>query len=392
MAGHFADLDTGVNQKRGGHFNERLMMSLIHRQGAVSAGHLSQQTDLSFQTVSVILRRLEQDGLLKRGEPVRGQIGKPLTPFLIDPDGAYAFGLKIGRRSCDLVLLDLSGACRAIRRLRYERPEVDDILKFLRTAMAAIRRGLDDDRNARVVGLGIAVPGKVGDWPERFALPSAVPTVPWDSVNLTAEIARFTDIPIVIENDATAACLAEYAFGEGKDLTDFGYFFVGTFVGGGLVIDDKVFRGGRGHAGAFGAIRVTTAEGGEAQLVECGSLHLLETALKEAGKDPSIVYGRQKRWSGFSQLLDAWIARVAPELARGIVNVCAVTDFDVVFIDGGFPAHVRSQLVERIRAELDGLDTQGILPVAIKEGSMGPDARAIGAAAGLLVSNFFPRY
>ncbi|WP_448470339.1 ROK family protein [Martelella sp. AMO21009] len=368
------------------------MMSLIHRQGAVSAGHLSQQTELSFQTVSVILRRLEQDGLLKRGTPVRGQIGKPLTPFMIDPDGAYAFGLKVGRRSCDLVLLDLSGACRAIRRLRYDRPEINDILKFLRTAMAAIRRGLDDERNARVVGLGIAVPGKVGDWPERFALPSAVPTVPWDSVNLTAEIARFTDIPIVIENDATAACLAEYAFGEGKDLTDFGYFFVGTFVGGGLVIEDKVFRGGRGHAGAFGAIRVTTAEGGEAQLVECGSLHLLETALKEAGKDPSIVYGRQKRWSGFSQILDAWIARVAPELARGIVNVCAVTDFDVVFIDGGFPAHVRSQLVERIRTELDSLDTQGILPVAVKEGSMGPDARAFGAAAGLLVSNFFPRY
>ncbi|MGV0820622.1 ROK family transcriptional regulator [Martelella sp. AMO21009] len=381
-----------MNQKRGGHFNERLMMSLIHRQGAVSAGHLSQQTELSFQTVSVILRRLEQDGLLKRGTPVRGQIGKPLTPFMIDPDGAYAFGLKVGRRSCDLVLLDLSGACRAIRRLRYDRPEINDILKFLRTAMAAIRRGLDDERNARVVGLGIAVPGKVGDWPERFALPSAVPTVPWDSVNLTAEIARFTDIPIVIENDATAACLAEYAFGEGKDLTDFGYFFVGTFVGGGLVIEDKVFRGGRGHAGAFGAIRVTTAEGGEAQLVECGSLHLLETALKEAGKDPSIVYGRQKRWSGFSQILDAWIARVAPELARGIVNVCAVTDFDVVFIDGGFPAHVRSQLVERIRTELDSLDTQGILPVAVKEGSMGPDARAFGAAAGLLVSNFFPRY
>lgn len=383
------DLDAGVNQKRAGHFNERLVLSLVHRAGATSAGPLSLQTGLSFQAVSVILRRLEKDGLILRSDPLRGQIGKPVTPVRINPDGAFAFGLKIGRRSADLVLLDLGGTCRATRRLRYERAELPAILRFLKTAIARVTRQLPAEQQQRIVGLGIARPGKIGTWPEGFVLPSARPTSNWDDAQVIEQVGRFASFPVTVENDATAACLAEYAFGEGKALTDFGYFYIGTFLGGGLVINDSVLRGTRGHAGAFGALRITSG-GRQVQLVEGASLHILETALRRSGQDPAALL-RRKRWSGFAAEAEAWIDHVAPQLARAVVSVCAVIDFPVIYIDGNFPPDIRERLVARVNDEFAGEDTHGILSVEVRPGRIGRDARAIGAAASALISQYFPR-
>ena len=50
------------------------------------------------------MRQLETDGLLLRGEPIRGKVGQPSVPMRLNPDGAYFFGLKVGRRSTELVL------------------------------------------------------------------------------------------------------------------------------------------------------------------------------------------------------------------------------------------------------------------------------------------------
>ena len=69
-------------------------------------------TGLSAQTVSVIMRALEQEGLLLRGEPVRGRIGQPSVPMSLDADGAFFVGLKVGRRSADLTLIDFMGRVR----------------------------------------------------------------------------------------------------------------------------------------------------------------------------------------------------------------------------------------------------------------------------------------
>ena len=64
----------GSNQAAVRAYNERLVLSLVRRFGSLAKADIARSTGLSAQTVSVIMRSLEEDGLLLRGEPVRGKV------------------------------------------------------------------------------------------------------------------------------------------------------------------------------------------------------------------------------------------------------------------------------------------------------------------------------
>src|SRR5690606_13593829 len=86
-------------------YNERLILSLIREAGALSKADIARITHLSSQTVTIIVNRLLKAGLLRKKEVIRGLIGQPSTPIEINPDGAISIGVKIGRRSLDLLAL-----------------------------------------------------------------------------------------------------------------------------------------------------------------------------------------------------------------------------------------------------------------------------------------------
>jgi len=82
-------------------YNERLIYDAIRSHGPLSKAELARVTGLSAQAAAVIVRDLLADGMLLENAKVRGRIGQPMTPLALNPRGAFAVGLKIGRRSVD---------------------------------------------------------------------------------------------------------------------------------------------------------------------------------------------------------------------------------------------------------------------------------------------------
>ncbi|MGG7564542.1 ROK family transcriptional regulator [Rhodovulum sp. DZ06] len=382
------ELSAGMNLTGVRAHNERLVMSLLQRGGAMPGAELAKRSGLSPQTVSNILRRLEAEGFLTRGAPQRGRVGKPSAPMALDPDGALAFGLKIGRRSSDLAAIDLHGRLLARRQLTYPYPMPDAIFGFLEEGVAGMSADLTPRQRERICGIGIGAPSEIWNWTEQLGAPPEFDV--WRETRLAERVARFSDLPVFAENDATAACRAEHAFGRGREFNDYAYVFIGSFIGGGVVMNGAVVEGGRRNAGAFGSLR-TGGAGPEAPLIDTASLHLLEAAVAAAGRDPGALWAQPQDWSDFTPLLAPWIDRTAEELARAARNMCAVIDFEAVLIDGAFPASVRAALVERTRARLDALDLRGLARPRIEEARIGHDARALGAASAPIFSQFFLR-
>ena len=377
----------GANQSGLRDYNERLLLSMLQRNGPQPGSDLARISGLSPQTVSVILRKLENDGLLVRGDPTRGKVGKPSVPMGLAPDGVFSFGMKLGRRSAELILMDFTGVVRAERRITYPYPMPDDILSFLRTGIDEMTESMSARDQDRICGIGIAAPFEMWNWHDLLGAPSAK-SVLWKDLNLRELIADFTDLPVFIVNDATAACRAEHIYGRGKEYRDYAYFFVAAFIGGGIVLNHSVYEGQQGNAGALGSLPSIGPNGESRQLIDIASLHVLEARLSEAGVDPARLWEKPQDWSDLARYVDPWMGQTAQELAKASISICSVIDFETIMIDGSFPDAVRHELVERTRRYLQTQDNRGLIPPSVCAGEIGGKAREIGAACGPILSQF----
>jgi predicted NBD/HSP70 family sugar kinase len=370
----------GTNQSGMRDSNERLVLSLLRRHGALSKTDIARVTGLSTQTVSVIMRKLEEDGLLRRGEPIRGRIGQPSVPMSLDPEGALFLGLKIGRRSAELVLIDFVGRLKAIQQLSYRYPTPDETISFVTTAMDAIRADLTAAQDGRIAGLGIAIPFELWNWADTADAPPSV-MEEWRHRDIRADIQARCRFPVYLQNDATAACGAELVFGRGAELRDFVYFYIGAFAGGGIVLNGAVYSGASGNAGALGSMPVPGPDGTPIQLIDVASIALLEKALNATDVEAQHLWTSPQDWGDVGLELDRWIEQSGAALAYATVAACSVIDFEGAVIDGWMPASIRSRMVSATQAALAGIDTEGISVPSIREGSVGHNARAIGAAS-----------
>ncbi|MBN9981522.1 ROK family transcriptional regulator [Rhizobium laguerreae] len=370
----------GANQVRVRAYNERLVLSLVRLYGALSKADIARRSGLSAQTVSVIMRVLEKEGLLSRGDPVRGRVGQPSIPMHLNPDAVYSFGLKMGRRSADLVLMDFVGRIRMQLHRTYSYPLPDEILAFVTSGIRELEERLDDKQRGRIAGLGIAAPFELWNWAEEVGAPAGAMEV-WREIDLQADIAARVSHPVFMQNDATSACGAELVFGVGPSYPDFVYFFIGSFIGGGIVLNSAIFSGRTGTAGAIGPLPVRGKDGETKQLLEIASIFVLENMLRERGIDPEPLWYSADGWVDFGEPMEAWIQDSAKALAQAIVAAASIVDFSAAVIDGGFPDWVRSRVVQATIDEAAKLDLQGVVMPEIIEGAVGAQARAIGGAS-----------
>ena len=374
------DPSGGANQSRVRDYNERLVLSLVRRNGYLAKSQIARRSGLSAQTVSVIMRSLENDGLLLKGKPQRGQVGQPSIPMSLNPNGVFSFGLKIGRRSADLVLVDFLGHELGSISKVFDYPIPSDIIVFVETGIAALREKLSQSHQKRIAGLGVSIPSELWNWAEKINAPQDLMDV-WKNNDFQSKLEAISSLPVSMQNDATAACGAELVFGHGKELADFVYFFIGTFIGGGVVLNHGLYSGRTGNAGAIGPMPVINSDGEATTLIDHASIYTLEMRLKAKGVTLSHQWSEPEDWYSIGPLLDEWIEDTARHLAWAIVASSSVIDFQAAVIDGAFPSDIRQKIVDAIRLEIEKLDTRGISEIGILEGMVGRGARALGGAS-----------
>ncbi|MEJ1990294.1 MAG: ROK family transcriptional regulator [Maritimibacter sp.] len=370
----------GSNQSGLRAHNERLVLTLIRQNGPLAKADIARRTGLSAQTVSVIMRALEADGLLEKRDPVRGKVGQPSVPMGLAPKGAFFLGLKVGRRSLDLILIDFVGTIVGRQHHTHRHPSPDEVVDFANRAIAELLEKLSPAEQLRVAGLGVAIPFNLWDWATILDV-QAKEMASWRDHDIAAEIGANWQFPVYLQNDATSACGAELVFGSAERPSDFLHFFIGFFIGGGVVLNHNVYTGHSGNAGALGSSPILTESGETTQLIDIASLAALEKAVVAEGGNPRMIWESPSEWTVPEQVLESWINRAAGGIAQVIWSSCSVIDFSVVVIDGWLPDPVRRDLVARVRQILAGLPLAGINAPEVEEGTIGSDARSLGAAS-----------
>ncbi len=384
-------------------YNERVVLQVVRLHGPLPAADIARHSTLTAQTVSLITKRLLEDGLLLKGEPQRGKVGQPSVPLRLNPDGAFAIGIKVGRRSMDVVLLDFTAQVRQRWQLDYAHAEADTLLAEIALRLKDIRKKLGPAQRDRLQGIGIAAPLAMGGWQQLLGLPDAV-AQQWQRLDLAAQVGRLTALPVTLIKDTAAACVAELVAGRGRSVPSFLYVFVDTFIGGGLVLDSQLRSGNTGNAGAVGSLPLWTAPAGPsgagvqaglnsaapAQLLSVASLLTLERAYAAAGLDVAALADPRALQAPWLPHTQAWLAQAAAAIAQAVQSAACLLDLEGVILDGSFSRELLAALLAQTQQALLRYDWEGVAQPQLMPGTIGSDARALGGALLPLYANFAP--
>jgi glucokinase len=245
---------------------------------------------------------------------------------------------------------------------------------------------------ATIAGMGFAIPGQIvpGQPIVRFA-----PNLVWRDVNVQELIPQHWRWPVLLENDVRMGTLGEFARGAAQGAKHVFGIFVGTGVGGGLILNGELFNGFNGHAGEIGHIVIHWRRGTTLEAV-AGRKYQLKRAKEILDDAPKRV---RKEWRGveldrikssqlaeFYQKDDPVAVTIVDDAARSIgcaiASVVNLLSPEVVVIGGGVTQALGDSFIERIwdiaqRFLLPGAAT-GMKCVAA---ALGDDSGITGAAA-----------
>jgi len=374
-------------------FNERVVLQAIRLHGSLPKAEIARLTKLTAQTVQLIIGRLEGDGLVLKEAPLRGKVGQPSVPMALNPDGAFSIGIKIGRRSLDMLLVDFAGQVRERLSLSYDFPDPDTLFDEIEARLKALRKSLGPTRARALHGVGIAAPLSLGGWQTLLGSAATI-AGKWAQIDIRARVAAMTEVPVTFVKDTTAACVAELVSGSGRNIRSYLYVFVDTFVGGGLVIDSHLHAGRHGNAGAIGSLPVAVARAGRGgvpeQLLSVASLLTLETRYATAGLDPTAVADERALAAPWRTHTNAWLRQAATGMAMAVNSAVCLLDLDGVIVDGSFSRPLLQALLDELSTALDHHNWEGVLRPTVLPGTIGSDARALGGALLPLYANFAP--
>lgn len=359
--------------------NESVLLSLIRRMPGLSSAQLARESGFAPQTVSVLLKVLEDQNIVMRGDALRGRRGQPAIPMYINPNGGFAMGIDIGWRHLDIVVVNLAGDIMCHRHEHYDYQRADGLVDRIIAAIDDVLADCVVSNMSQLNGIGIASPSYMSDYIHIFGGTKQDEQL-FREVDIRAEIERRTGLPTYLQNDGTTACRAEIAAGLEASGEDCVTIFIGSLIGAGAYVDGRVIEGRMQEGSAIGGSMVPAGDGEVHALHFVASILALEEFLEARGKSLPRIPPENWDWEPLKNDIDDWMDKAAEGIAIAIANSCAVIRFSNAVIDGVLPTALLEVLVLRVRSHMARLPIVAFSPPLIRQGKTGSSAPAIGAA------------
>lgn len=346
--------------------------------GGISQSAIARYSDFSQPTTNRLMQSFIKDEMvLLASRHVNGR-GKPSVNVMLNPDYAFSFGIAMLGDALSVVLMDFVGKIRAVRSTAMRSMSRSAVLEQLVGFRAELLAEVPQAR--RLVGAGVGISGFFVDG--RFINP---PTSlnEWALIDIEPIIEEVMELPVQIENDATAAAIGESLFGMGRTCANFAYLHLTNGFGGGIISDGKPYRGQHGNAGEFGG--VWSLLGGAYP-----NLDQLRDFVARHGHAFDTVDDMARTidagWDG----VQAWIEQAVQPFSAlcGLLN--CILDPGMIILGGRLPVSIGEALIDRLTVPSPGSRWGRYPPQAkLALAQVREHAVAIGAAAMPMQRHYF---
>lgn len=362
----------GTNQEKARPYNRRIVLECIRNNGPATRGDIAERVGLTVQTVSTIVRELEEQGyLLSVREAPKGR-GLPPTTLHLNPDGGYAIGILVTPLGVDAALMNLAGDMlgSAARTCPHPSPRrAFEAIEELVAEMRALRPG------GRILGVGFAMPGPFDVQAMSFVGPTTL--AGWSGVPVRARLEEVTKLPAFIAADTVAAAIGVRLYGEGASIPQFYYLYFGVGLGGTMMQDGVPVRGAWGNAGEIGHIPLVP--GG--LLCPCGNRGCLERYLS--------LDSFSNRPKGQTQA--QWVEEVTPIFHSAICTIENLFDPQTIVLGGLAPDELITALVATTSTLPTSISSRYDRTTPRVTASVGHQSVLLGAAAMAVSGVLSPR-
>lgn len=359
-------------------FSLRAVMEAIVQSGPISRASIAKQTGLSKQTISEIVRQLEDEGWVTETGRTSGHIGRTAVTYELVTSAAYIAAVDLGGTKVRVAICDL--ACKVLAELaeptdpRGGQAVVEQIAGLVRKAAES---GVLPYGKLRIAVIG--APGAPQADSGRVLLAPNI--AGFDAMDVAGALEKALGFDATIENDVNLAVLGENWLGAGQGLDNLAYVALGTGVGSGLMLNGQLVRGATNAAGELGFLPFG-ADPFEAESLRAGAF---ERVVASVG-----MMARYRALTGAEALVpviferaaggDAAAAQVLDETARflacGIGAIAAMANPEKVILGGSIGS--RPEIVSRVR---NTLPLCFPYPVTVEASELGNHAALVGAAA-----------
>ncbi len=381
---------SGTNLEHARAHNRRVIIEAIRLHGELTRAELARLTALTPQTVSNIVAELEAAELLVSRQPRKQGRGQPAIPVTLNPASAFSIGIHLDHQTLLIVLVDLTGEIHFRRLILVQKPEPDATLARIAEVLDDIKAQLGA-RWHKVLGMGVVMPGPFG----VEGISSIGPTTlhGWEKVDIEAQLAAMSQLPVTLENDATVAAIGERFHGVARQLNSFVYLYIGTGLGAGIFMDGHIYSGHAHNAGEVG--HVVVEPGGRA--CYCGNHGCLEryvslqAAYEYCGLDPMTALP-DDLLAVEPARFDDWIDTALTPLRQAINMLECIFDAESVIIGGMMPAALLDKIIARLPPLYQSVRGRYLTASRLKRGLTGSDTAALGAAALPIFDEFNPQF
>ena len=329
--------------------NERTVLDAVRASGPISRAELARQTGISRPTVSLVLRALLEDGLVRESEHDTEGPHYGARYYEADPEAAVVLGVDFGSRAVRTALCDLNGEVRARVEMRSRgsvEQRIDALASTCRSLLRTSKLPPDLLENAVV-----AVPAVVS--PADGNVSSAdLPGL--GSSDLREQLGTALRVPVTLENDVNLAAVAEQRNGVAQGVADFAFLLVGSGLGAAVVLDWRLHRGHSGAAGELDAVRNGRPDDVDpcAAAVSRLAAELVATGKKTTLEQPFEVQEIFSAARNGDEVAAAVVAETARRIALHVLPLAATLDLPLVVLGGSVGANL--EVLEPVRRHLDG--------------------------------------
>jgi predicted NBD/HSP70 family sugar kinase len=387
---------TGTNLVYTKRYNLRIVHEVVRVHGPLSRADVARHTQLSVQTVSNLVKELLELRLVQEGGRRSEGRGAPSTELTINPDGAYAVGLDLDRDHLTGVLVDLAGHVRQRMHMEIATPssaEVLDLMCGMVTSMAKDQDLRLDD----LAGLGVGVPGPMyrDETGTGFLVrPTAFPG--WHDIPLASWLTERLHMPVYLENNALAAAVGERWYGGGRHIATFFYIYVGSGLGGGLIMNGQPYQGFSGNAGEIGYLPTVLSGEAAASTEEAPHVGLhfnmprLYERLRRGGTEVGSLEELDRLFATSHPGMLAWMDDAADHLTALVLAIEHVLDPEAICFGGRLSDRILAGLMTRVARLLPARRVGNVSTPKHFLATAGVDAGALGVATLPIYEIFAP--